>query len=315
MSTRTQFDRDRVLRTLTFWLRPAFVLRTLNRFQRIAGFDRAVALASSALTALIPLAILAGAILPRLGGKDAADRIIDRYDLTGGGAEAVKDAFSPAAGTETERQRGRRAAARGRGAELLAGRAAAVRADLGAQAAQRAQHGQRAALDRRAHAVHDAERLDPRRHRPDPPPDRREPRAHPRVGRVPGVERMDPDRQAHLPEDPAAVRRHGSGPARGVLHGRGGVRAAPVRVLRHTLRGDRRGLRDDLRAVLRDGRRRRVRGARARGRRRAGAHPQGRAARPTTRSGSEWDAVIAETRSRWAVLREQIDRRRGKAAS
>ena len=64
MSTRTQFDRDRVLRTLTFWLRPAFVLRTLNRFQRIAGFDRAVALASSALTALIPLAILVGAILP-----------------------------------------------------------------------------------------------------------------------------------------------------------------------------------------------------------------------------------------------------------
>jgi len=102
MSTRTQFDRDRVLRTLTFWLRPAFVLRTLNRFQRIAGFDRAVALASSALTALIPLAILFGAILPADSGKDAADRIIERYDLTGGGAEAVKDAFSPAAGTDTE---------------------------------------------------------------------------------------------------------------------------------------------------------------------------------------------------------------------
>jgi uncharacterized BrkB/YihY/UPF0761 family membrane protein len=101
MSTRTQLDRDRVLRTLTFWLRPAFVLRTLNRFQRIAGFDRAVALASSALTALIPLAMLAGAILPSDGGKDAAERIIDRYDLTGGGAEAVRDAFSPASGTET----------------------------------------------------------------------------------------------------------------------------------------------------------------------------------------------------------------------
>lgn len=26
----------------------------------------------------------------------------------------------------------------------------------------------------------------------------------------------------------------------------------------------------------------------------------------------EWDAAIAETRSRWAVLREQIDRRRRK---
>jgi membrane protein len=102
MRMRPQIDRERVLRTLTFWLRPAFVLRTLNRFQRIAGFDRAVALASSALTALIPLTIIFGAILPEDSGKDAADRIIDRYDLTGGGAEAVKDAFSPAAGTETD---------------------------------------------------------------------------------------------------------------------------------------------------------------------------------------------------------------------
>ena len=45
------------------------------------------------------------------------------------------------------------------------------------------------------------------------------------------------------------------------------------------------------------------------------AHPQRRAARPTTRSGSEWDAVIAEARSRWAVLREQIDRRRRETES
>ena len=97
-----QFDRERVRRTLTFWLRPAFVLRVVNRFQRVAGFDRAVALASSALTALIPLAIIAGSILPRVGGEDVAQRIIDRWDLTGGGAEAVRDAFSPAAGTETD---------------------------------------------------------------------------------------------------------------------------------------------------------------------------------------------------------------------
>jgi uncharacterized BrkB/YihY/UPF0761 family membrane protein len=94
-------DRERVRRTLTFWLRPAFVLRVVNRFQRIAGFDRAVALASSALTGLIPLVMVAGAILPWVGGKDAGQRIIDRYDLTGGGAQAVKDAFSPAAGAET----------------------------------------------------------------------------------------------------------------------------------------------------------------------------------------------------------------------
>ena len=101
MPSMPQIDRTRVLRTLTFWLRPAFVLRAVNRFQRIAGFDRAVALASSALTALIPLAIVAGAILSD-DGKDAAERIIDRYDLTGGGAEAVKDVFSPPTGAETD---------------------------------------------------------------------------------------------------------------------------------------------------------------------------------------------------------------------
>ena len=94
-------DRERVRRTLTFWLRPAFVLRVVNRFQRVAGFDRAVALASSALTALIPLTIIAGAVLSGIGAKDPAQRIIERYDLTGGGAEAVTDAFSPAAGAET----------------------------------------------------------------------------------------------------------------------------------------------------------------------------------------------------------------------
>ena len=60
-----------------------------------------MALASSALTALIPLAVISGAVLSRVGGKDVADRIIDRYELTGGGADAVRDVFSPASGTST----------------------------------------------------------------------------------------------------------------------------------------------------------------------------------------------------------------------
>jgi uncharacterized BrkB/YihY/UPF0761 family membrane protein len=94
-------DRERVLRTLTFWLRPQFVLRVVNRFQKIAGFDRAIALASSTLTALIPLALIAAALAPQLGGKDTADRIIERYDLTGGGAEAVHDVFSAPTETST----------------------------------------------------------------------------------------------------------------------------------------------------------------------------------------------------------------------
>jgi type IV secretory pathway TrbD component len=75
--------RERVLRTLTFWLRPDFVLRVLNRFQKVAGFDRSIALASGALTATIPLAIVTSAVAMQLGGKGTADRIIDRYELPG----------------------------------------------------------------------------------------------------------------------------------------------------------------------------------------------------------------------------------------
>jgi membrane protein len=93
--------RERVVRTLTFWLRPEFVLRVVNRFQKLAGFDRSIALASGALTALIPLTIVASAFSSQLGGKGTAERIIERYDLTGGGAEAVQDIFSPASGAST----------------------------------------------------------------------------------------------------------------------------------------------------------------------------------------------------------------------
>src|SRR3954470_15491743 len=95
------FSRDRAIRTLTFWLRPAFALRVISRFQAIAGFDRAIALASSALTALIPMAIVLGLIANWFGGKDAATQIIDRYDLTGSGATAVRQMFEPTGGSST----------------------------------------------------------------------------------------------------------------------------------------------------------------------------------------------------------------------
>jgi membrane protein len=83
-------NRERLIRTLTFWLRPTFVLRAISRFQKVAGFDRSMALASGALTSLIPLAVLSGAVF----GGEAADRIINRYGLTGEGAEAVRSVFS-----------------------------------------------------------------------------------------------------------------------------------------------------------------------------------------------------------------------------
>ena len=102
MTTGTRSDRQVIRRTLTFWLRPAFVLRALNRFQRVAGFDRAMALASSALTALIPLGIVGGALLPYVDAEHAANTIISRYGLTGGGAQAVRDVLAPASGTSTD---------------------------------------------------------------------------------------------------------------------------------------------------------------------------------------------------------------------
>jgi uncharacterized BrkB/YihY/UPF0761 family membrane protein len=98
---RRRVNRERASRTLTFWLRPEFVLRVVNRFQKVAGFDRSIALASAALTALIPLTIVASALSSQLGGKGTAERIIDRYDLSGGGAEAVSDVFSAASGDST----------------------------------------------------------------------------------------------------------------------------------------------------------------------------------------------------------------------
>ncbi|MGW5424572.1 hypothetical protein [Streptomyces sp. NPDC003943] len=62
----------------------------INRFQKVVGFDRSMALASSALTALVPLAVLGGGVF----GSEAADRVINRYGLTGAGAESVRSLFS-----------------------------------------------------------------------------------------------------------------------------------------------------------------------------------------------------------------------------
>ena len=73
----------------------------VNRFQKVAGFDRAIALASSALTAVIPLAIVRRVIVSALGGETTADRVVDRYELTGGGADAVEAMFAPASGEST----------------------------------------------------------------------------------------------------------------------------------------------------------------------------------------------------------------------
>jgi hypothetical protein len=99
LKRRGRVERERVIRTLTFWLRPEFLLRVVNRFQKVAGFDRSIALASGALTAVSAVMILTSALSGQFGGKGTAERIIARYELSGGGAEAVTNAFSPPAGT------------------------------------------------------------------------------------------------------------------------------------------------------------------------------------------------------------------------
>jgi membrane protein len=86
-----QVGRERILRSLTFWLRPDFVLRCLRRFQQLEGFDRAIALASLAFSALIPLSIVLGGAI---SDKSAGQRIVDRFGLEGNGAQAVIDLFA-----------------------------------------------------------------------------------------------------------------------------------------------------------------------------------------------------------------------------
>ncbi|HKR99258.1 MAG TPA: hypothetical protein VJU79_07060 [Candidatus Dormibacteraeota bacterium] len=48
------------------------------------------------------MAIIIGAILPRVDAQDAAHRIITRYGLTGGGAQAVRDVLAPTSGSNTD---------------------------------------------------------------------------------------------------------------------------------------------------------------------------------------------------------------------
>ena len=83
-------DRQRLVRALTFWLRPDFLVRCLRRFQQLEGFDRAIALASLTFSALIPLGIV---VSGALSDHDIGDHLVERFGLEGQGARAVNDLF------------------------------------------------------------------------------------------------------------------------------------------------------------------------------------------------------------------------------
>jgi membrane protein len=72
-----------------------FVRDWLAGFIDLQGFDRAVALAGQAFTALIPLLIVYSAVTSKASGSDFADRIVDAFDLKGASAANVHQAFAP----------------------------------------------------------------------------------------------------------------------------------------------------------------------------------------------------------------------------
>ena len=67
--------------------------RCVGSFVALQGVDRAMAIASQALTALIPLLLLVSALAPRSDADVVSDAIIRRFELTGSAAEAVQLVF------------------------------------------------------------------------------------------------------------------------------------------------------------------------------------------------------------------------------
>jgi membrane protein len=70
----------------------SFARDSLARFLSVQGVDRAMALGAQAYTALFPLLIVYGALLP--SDRDFADSLIDRLGLTGTSAATVREAFA-----------------------------------------------------------------------------------------------------------------------------------------------------------------------------------------------------------------------------
>jgi membrane protein len=71
-------------------------------FVGLQGFDRAVALAGQAFTALIPLLIVYAAVVSRKSGQDFADELVRIFHLTGNSAANVRQAFAPPGEVESQ---------------------------------------------------------------------------------------------------------------------------------------------------------------------------------------------------------------------
>jgi len=68
--------------------------RCARRFVAITGYDRALGLAAQAFIAAIPTIVVVSSVTDR-SGASVADRLVDRFDLTGNTADLVRQAFQP----------------------------------------------------------------------------------------------------------------------------------------------------------------------------------------------------------------------------
>lgn len=67
---------------------------SFDNFVALQGVDRALALAAQAFSALFPVLILVASVQPESDRKDIARTLIERFGLTGEGADAVRTAFA-----------------------------------------------------------------------------------------------------------------------------------------------------------------------------------------------------------------------------
>jgi len=72
------------------------------RFIGLQGFDRAVALAAQAFTALVPLLIVYSAVVSQRTGRDFADELVQIFGLEGSSAADLRRAFAPATEVTSE---------------------------------------------------------------------------------------------------------------------------------------------------------------------------------------------------------------------
>lgn len=77
---------------LAVFLQRSFAGRCVYRFVELEGVDRALALASRAFIAVIPLAVVATAVTPT--GESFGDRIVERFELDGEAAETIRQLFA-----------------------------------------------------------------------------------------------------------------------------------------------------------------------------------------------------------------------------